>query len=61
MVVIRRAHRLGPSRCKRLAFTARRRATKHNWFVVNDGTPQPSIVLGVSGWVARGHSCSLHR
>lgn len=25
------------------------RATTHNWFVINDGTPQPSVVLGVSG------------
>lgn len=25
------------------------RATHHNWFVLNDGTPQPAIVLGVSG------------
>ncbi|KAI7842817.1 hypothetical protein COHA_003563 [Chlorella ohadii] len=25
------------------------RATQHNWFVMNDGTPQPAIVLGVSG------------
>ncbi|EFN56808.1 hypothetical protein CHLNCDRAFT_144336 [Chlorella variabilis] len=24
-------------------------ATTHNWFVINDGTPQPSVVLGVSG------------
>ncbi|KAL4419332.1 hypothetical protein ABPG77_006020 [Micractinium sp. CCAP 211/92] len=25
------------------------RATPHNWFVLNDGTPDPTVVLGVSG------------
>lgn len=25
------------------------RATKHSWFLINEGTPQPSIVMGVSG------------
>ncbi|KDD75546.1 hypothetical protein H632_c624p1 [Helicosporidium sp. ATCC 50920] len=25
------------------------RATKDNWFVINDGTPDPAIVLGISG------------
>lgn len=25
------------------------RATKHNWFLINEGTPQPSVVMGVSG------------
>lgn len=25
------------------------RATPHNWFVLNDGTPDPAVVLGVSG------------
>lgn len=29
------------------------RATQHNWFVLNDGTPQPTIVLGVSGCAGR--------
>ena len=27
-----------------------RRASDQNWFVVNDGTPLPAIVLGVSGY-----------
>lgn len=25
------------------------RATSHNWFLINEGTPAPSIVMGVSG------------
>ena len=25
------------------------RADAGNWFVINDGTPQPSVVLGISG------------
>jgi hypothetical protein len=25
------------------------RATKHNWFLINQGTPEPTIVMGVSG------------
>lgn len=25
------------------------RATPYNWFIINDGTSQPSIVMGVSG------------
>jgi lipoate-protein ligase A len=25
------------------------RATTHNWFVINEGTPDPTIVMGVSG------------
>jgi hypothetical protein len=25
------------------------RATKHSWFLINEGTPQPSVVMGVSG------------
>jgi hypothetical protein len=36
------------------------RATPDNWFVINDGTPKPSVVLGVSGSVlplASRHAC----
>lgn len=36
--------------CRLLAGRLLCRATTHNWFVINDGTPQPSVVLGVSGW-----------
>jgi hypothetical protein len=25
------------------------RATSHNWFLINEGTPDPTIVMGVSG------------
>jgi len=25
------------------------RATSHSWFLMNEGTPEPSIVMGVSG------------
>jgi hypothetical protein len=25
------------------------RATTHNWFLINEGTPAPSIIMGVSG------------
>lgn len=25
------------------------RATNSNWFLINDGTPQPTVVMGISG------------
>lgn len=25
------------------------RASSDNWFIVNDGTPDPAVVLGISG------------
>lgn len=30
------------------------RATSQNWFLINEGTPAPSIVMGVSGCVGAG-------
>lgn len=29
------------------------RATDENWFIVNDGTPEPAVVLGISGYAER--------
>ena len=28
------------------------RADKANWCIVNDGTPSPAIVMGISGYIA---------
>ena len=34
------------------------RATTDNWFILNEGTPDPTIVMGVSGYGEDGrHKC----
>lgn len=34
------------------------RADQSNWWILNDGAPEPTVVLGISGWVWGGASYS---